>query len=151
MFKDIFCNLQKTSRSSVGSCSGSRSPFGEHQAPPPSSPHQAAVPLEDMYSIPVKKSLSDMPSTVTPPPGRQDTPLSDSPFEGMHNTHYACTLTFEWCCNLTQTCQKSQAPWPHPLLMSSTDGSRTSRNVSRTYSKLHNHISRQTLALAHRR
>lgn len=99
VFKDVIVDLQKTSRtsrSSVGSCSGSRSSFGEHQVPPPSSPHQAAVPLEDMYSIPVKKSLSDMPSTVTPPPGRQDTPLSDSPFEGMRHTHYACTLTFEW-------------------------------------------------------
>lgn len=78
----LFLCAQKTSHSSTsGSQSGSRSSVGESQAPPPMSPRQTG-PIEDMYTVPVKKSSSDVPSTVTPPPGRQDTPLSDSPFEG---------------------------------------------------------------------
>ncbi len=69
---------QKSSRSST--LSGSRSSVSDHQAPPSSSP---APPPGEMYSVVNKKTNTTPPNVMTPPPIRQDTPLSDSPFEGI--------------------------------------------------------------------
>lgn len=69
----------KTSRSSTGSYSGSRSSISDHQnALSSSSPQATPLPLEDVNSILAKKMIRDV---VITPPLRQDTPLSDSPFE----------------------------------------------------------------------
>lgn len=91
----LFFNQKKSRSSTLGSPSGSHSSSSEHQitsfSPPP--------PVDDLYTLPLKKSartpsMATPPPTVTPPPPRQDTPLSDSPFEGT----VRCLIT-EWPLN----------------------------------------------------
>ena len=67
------------SRKSSGPLPSQTTPFTTVSSPSPTAVTGPAAP----YSLPTKKSKSSASSdAVTPPPTRQDTPLSDSPFEG---------------------------------------------------------------------